>query len=204
METNQFVGIIGGLLSLFAYIPYWRSIYKPNGTRPQRASWLIWIFSDTLLFATSFALGATDSLYVLGAYVFGTVVTFLISIKKGEGGTHWFDIACLLITIVSGFLWWKTGNPYLSLLINLAIVAIGCIPSIIKIVRDPYSEDLFSFVFWTTGSLLGLVSVLLGDIVTIQLLIQPIVFVILQLIIVITIIGKRSIILRNKKSPANG
>lgn len=176
---------------MIAYFPYWYAILK-NGTRPQRASWLIWIFSDTLVFSTSWQLGATDSLWVPGAYVIGTIITFFISIKRGEGGTSSFDYLCLVATAISGFLWWLTGNPFQSLMINLFIVAIGVVPSLKKIVKDPYSEDLVGFLFWMLGSGFSSVSVLFLSKTNIDIWIQPVWFFTLQLIVVSFIVIGRT------------
>ncbi len=183
--------MLGGLLSLIAYFPYWYSIFTGH-TRPQRASWLIWIFSDSLVLATSGALGARDSLWVPVAYVIGTIITFIFSIKKGQGGTHWFDIVCLGITFMSGVLWYITGNPFQSLLINLTIVAIGTIPTLLKVSKDPYSENMTGFIFWTSGSFCSFLAVMLGNRITIELWLQPLWFLGLQFLMMMFIIIYRS------------
>jgi len=183
VELTTILGILGGALSMIAYAPYWHSIFRGT-TRPQRASWLIWIFSNTLILATSFALGARDSLWVPVAYVIGTIITFAISIKRGEGGTHWFDVVCLVVTGISIILWYMTGDALQSLIINLSIVAIGTIPTVIKITKDPHSENLNGFSFWFLGSVCSLLAVLLGKSVTIDLWIQPVSFLVLQAIVV--------------------
>jgi hypothetical protein len=191
VEIATILGLLGGILSMIGYVPYWRSIFLgpiEKRTRPQRASWLIWIFSDVMILATSFKLGATDSLWVPLAYVIGTIITFVISINKGEGGAHWFDYLCLGVTFLSFLLWIYTGDPFQSLIINLSIVAVGTIPTILKIMKDPYSENLTGFSFWGLGSLCSLLAVLLGEIISVDIWIQPLWFLALQVIIVPSIL----------------
>ena len=187
MKVVTILGILGGILSMVAYLPYWLSIFKGT-TRPQRASWLIWIFSDILIFTTSASLGATDSLWVPGAYVVGTIITFAISLKRGEGGTHWFDFLCLFVTALSVALWLITGDAFQSLVINLVIVAIGCVPTVIKIRQDPYEEKLTGCVFWALGNTYSLLSIFWSDNFTIDLWIQPVGFLFLQALIALCIV----------------
>jgi hypothetical protein len=192
LEIQNILGFIAGLSSLSAYIPYWYSIFYGNPpTQPQRASWFIWIFSDSLVFATSYSLGATDSLWVPGVYVAGTIITFIMSIKKGTGGTHWFDIVCFLATLISVGLWCVTGDALQSLMINLAIVVVGAGPTILKVIENPYSENGTSYCLWVSGSLLSLISVLIVGEPQFKLWIQPTVFLVLQCVILLMMIRRR-------------
>ncbi len=197
MNIVKLLGILGGIFSTIAYIPYIVSIFKKE-TRPQRATWLIWIFSDSLVLASYYSLGATDSVWLPIAYVIGTIVVFLLSIKYGEGGTAAADIFCLIMTGVSGALWWYTKNPMSALLTNLAIVIIGIIPTIPKVWKDPYSENLFAFSFWGSGSVCTLLAVVLSKNNGFAMYIAPTVFLVLQCIVAFFMIMRRIYIKKNK------
>ncbi len=191
MQLNQILGLLGGLLSFIAYIPYWYSIYR-KGVRPQRATWLIWILSDFLVLYASIKLGASDGLPVLVVYFSCTIITFIMSIKKGEGGLHWLDMMCFLVALLSAFVWYKTGDPFVALLINLAMVVVGIVPTIKKIFKDPYSEDLFAYFFWFLGNLATLIAVLLSENCTLKLWLPSAVFLFVQLFVTyIVFIGRK-------------
>jgi hypothetical protein len=147
-----------------------------------------------MVFATSYSLGATNSLWVPGVYVVGTIVTFIMSIKRGVGGTNWFDIICLIITFASAGLWLVTGDALQSLMINLSIVVVGAGPTIWKVIENPYSENGTSYCLWASGSLLSLACVLIVGEPRFELWIQPAVFLALQCIILLVMIRRRIVV----------
>lgn len=190
MEIPKILGLLGGIFSAIAYLPYWYSILKGT-TIPHRTGWFVWLISDIMILISSIKLQATYSLWLIWAYVIGTAITFLLSIKRGIGGTSKTDFIIVGLTIISGVLWWATGKPVVALCINLGIVVMGCIPTFNKVRINPFSENMISFFNWLLGSLLTLVSVALTT-WKFEIIISPIVFLSMQALITSTMLINRS------------
>ncbi len=145
--------IIGTLGS----IPYLWGIYKGN-VKPHRVSWLIWGILATINFFSQYAGGARDSLIFTGQSAFWCLLFFFISLKKGEGGHTRLDIFCIGGAVFGLVLWKLTNNPLSSLLVNIAIDAIGCIPTIRKTYLQPHSEGLTTFAVGIFSALFGMLA----------------------------------------------
>ena len=192
MEELKSLGFWAGLLSMIAFVPYWYSIFSSDGdTRPQRASWFIWIFADVMVLQTSIATGSTENIPLLWAYVIGTIITFFLSLIKGKGGTHWFDFVCIGATALSFVLWKYTGDAFTALIINIFVFLVGGALTLIKVVGEPYSENLPAYILWISGSILSLSAIILASQLELKFLIQPIAGLITQIIIIFVMIRGR-------------
>ncbi|MEI6326905.1 MAG: hypothetical protein WCO78_02165 [Candidatus Roizmanbacteria bacterium] len=146
-------GIIGALGTL----PYVWGIYK-GSIKPHRVSWLIWTTLTIINFFSQYSGGARASLIFTGQSAFWCTVILVISLKKGVGGHTRFDILCIIGAVFGLILWKITDSPFLSLLINIAIDAIGCIPTIKKIFLQPRSEGLTMYLTGMFSALFGLLA----------------------------------------------
>jgi hypothetical protein len=105
------------------------------------------------------AVGADSTMWVPISYVIGPLGTALLSIKFGEGGWTQLDRTCLLGVGIGLILWGVARSPHLTLGINIGIDFLGALPTIRKSLRDPYSEDLFSWLLFTLGSIVNLLAI---------------------------------------------
>ncbi len=146
------------MLSLAGFIPYWWAIWQQK-TRPNRATWWIWTIVGVLIAFSYRAAGAESTIWVPISYVIGPFGTALLSIKFGEGGWTQLDRTCLLGVGIGLILWGVARSPYLTLGMNIGIDFLGALPTIRKSLRDPYSEDLFSWLLFALSSIVNLLAI---------------------------------------------
>ncbi len=155
---QEWIGAIAGIVSLLGCIPYWRAILQGK-TRPNRATWWIWLVVGIMIMLSYRAAGATTTLWVPVTYVVGPFVTSLLAIKFGEGGWTKFDRTCLLISLASIGLWSVSKSSELTLIINIGIDFLGALPTIRKSTIDPDSENLPTWSIFTVANALNLLAI---------------------------------------------
>ena len=156
-DIHGTLGLAAGIMSLFGFIPYILAVVRGQ-THPNCATWWIWTVVGGLLCVSYYSTGARESIWVPVSYVFGPLVTALLSLKYGEGGWARLDRVCLSGSVVSVPLWWLSGLPIAALMINILIDLCGALPTIRKSWSDPSSEDRLAWLCFLTGNTLNLLA----------------------------------------------
>ncbi len=156
-DTATF-GMVAGVISLAAFIPYIISILRGK-TKPNRASWWIWTVVGLMLASSYSASGAKDTIWVAISYVIGPFITALLALKFGEGGWTRFDRACIGCAAMSGALWFIFDSPLLALFINITIDCAGALPTIRKTYKKPEDEDRIAWILFFLGNTLNLFAI---------------------------------------------
>lgn len=154
----QTLGLISGVLSIITYVPYVRDIFKLK-TKPQRATWFIWMVLSVIAFFAQVAEGATHSLWLVGVQTCGVLVIFLLSIKFGIGGLVSRDFLALFAAGIALVLWYYTSNAVLALFIAIVVDAIGASLTILKAYRDPESETMSTWLLSGTAGIFATLAV---------------------------------------------
>jgi len=71
----------------------------------------------------------------------GTLSIFILSIKRGIGGSSKLDIMIFLMVIVSLVVWYTTKNPVLGLIMSIVTDFIAFSPTLIKAWVLPETEE---------------------------------------------------------------
>ena len=117
-ELAPIAGITAGIFSLTAYVPYILSIVRKE-TRPNRASWIIWLAVSAIITLSYRDAGATYAFWAPAGYTLGSTVVTILAIKYGVGGWTRFDRTCLMGAGIGLVLWRTFDSPMTALLINL-------------------------------------------------------------------------------------
>jgi len=152
------IGILAGIISASAYIPYIRDILAKT-TKPERASWIIWVVLTGIAFFSQLAKGATTSLWLPGIETIGVTIVFLFSLHFGVGGMTKRDTFILICAASGLLLWYFTKEPAVALYIIIAVDAIGTVPTIIKSYEDPGSETLTTWVMVAIAGIFAMIAV---------------------------------------------
>src|SRR5690242_9985195 len=89
-------GIIAGIITLVAYIPYIRDIF--NGTtKPVRATWFIWSVLSGIALTSQIASGGRWSVVMTLAQMGGVTAVFILSLKHGYGGLGKKEFVSLIV-----------------------------------------------------------------------------------------------------------
>lgn len=190
MNILQIFGYLAGLTAIIAVIPYIRDIIKLK-TKPERASWFIWMVLGSIAFSSQFAKGATDSLWMTATQTIEVSLIFILSIKFGVGGFVKRDLYALAAAGVGLILWYMTSEPAVALYIVIGIDAIGSYLTMIKSYKEPETETASAWVLFTLSGLFGTLAV--GHL-NIVLLSYPIyIFLANGLTLVAIVLGRRKL-----------
>jgi len=158
-DPHVWCGKIAAIVSIGGYLPLLIAIFR-HQARPNRASWLIWSVVNTLTLLTYRASGATTTALVPLCYAILTpIVALLAFVYYGEGGWNPFDRLCLIVAALSGFVWWKFKAPGVAMLMNIAIVFVGALPTMRKAYRQPQSENKLAWLLFFLGCVWNILAI---------------------------------------------
>ena len=167
----ELFGILGGLLVLFAFVPYIRSILKRK-TVPNVVTWWVWTFATGVLVVVYLQSSEPSgwTIFLPIVYFFGQGIVALLSLTYGVKEWTRFDVICLIGGVLSIGLWYVFHSPIPALIANIAGDFFGALPTIRKTYAHPESEDA---VAWTLGSLGALATLLAIENVSLFVVIFP-------------------------------
>jgi hypothetical protein len=152
------LSITASFLCLVAFFPYISSIIRGT-TKPNRASWWIWVTLGTVLCASYYSTGGGITLWAFVFTIIGQLIVAILSLKSGEGGWSNLDRTCLIGAGVSLLLWLWFDDPFVALLFGITIDVFAVIPTIKKSYLDPESEDLLYWELYGLGTLINIFTV---------------------------------------------
>jgi len=144
------------ILELAASLIYFVSIIRGR-TKPHRITRLVLMFILVLSFVGIVSakgnLGVT--LYSGISAVFG-IGCFLLSLKRGMGGSDTFDWICFTIAMGGVVGWRLTGNPVLGVWLASLADSVAYLPTYLKTWRHPNTESPWLYILSSMGGLLSL------------------------------------------------
>lgn len=177
VQLRIWAGILAGILSLVAFVPYIIAILRGK-IKPNRASWWIWTVMGLVLGLSYYSSGANGTIWVPVSYFIGPLVTAILSIRYGEGGWTKFDRVCIFAACVSTIPWVILSLFFHSreaalptLIIGLCIDFAGAVPTIRKAYREPESEDRLAWSMFFLANILNVVAI---DRWTLEIMVYPV------------------------------
>jgi hypothetical protein len=159
IDIKFYLGIIAGIISLIAYLIYFRSILKGK-SKPNRVTWWIWTFMGAALALSYYFSGARDTMWSPIVEFIGPFLTALLAIKYGEGGAaDKTDIICFVGGVFSIVLWILFNNPVIALVMLLVVDSFAIIPTMKKSYLRPEGESLLAWCGTGLGDMINLLSV---------------------------------------------
>ncbi len=186
-DLHTLAGIIAGVLSLLAFVPYVLSTLRGKN-RPNRATWIIWTAVGVSLLASYAAAGARETVWVAAANLLAFFAVLALSLKYGEGGWTTFDIACLLGAAFGFALWWWFDSPLPTLFSGLFIDLVGALPTVKKAWSNPESEDLLAWILFCVANAINLLAIREWSVVVAS---YPVYMVFITLVLVAILIMRR-------------
>lgn len=112
----------------------WRTI--PNFT-----GWFIISLSMSFLFVSSWASGATHSIWLIGVLACLHLIEAVLSLYYWVFRITRFERSLIFLACVSLGLWYVTDSPIYTILLNTSIDSMGMISIAYKLFRFPETED---------------------------------------------------------------
>ncbi|MEO5628004.1 MAG: hypothetical protein ABIQ89_03895 [Candidatus Saccharimonadales bacterium] len=144
MDYKVFLAIVSVIMSLVAYVFYFRDIFAGK-TKPHAFSWLVWTSLTAIAFAGQVSDNAGPGAWVTGVTAFVSFFIFLLAAYKGEKTITKSDKLSLLGAALALVLWFLTNSPLLSIVLITVIDFLGFLPTIRKSYHKPHEETLVTF-----------------------------------------------------------
>ncbi len=157
-DIHEILGVIAGILALGSFLTYYYAILNGKAS-PSRVTWFILTLVGIMIAASYYSIGARDTIWVPIGYVIGPFITFILSIKYGEGGYTLLDQSCIVLVLLSLVVWYISGSAILTLIISIFIDFVGIIPTVIKSYVRPESEYLPSWILTFVVSIINILAV---------------------------------------------
>lgn len=148
MNYHEIFGIAAPIVSLIAFVPYFRSILKGK-TKPSSASWWTWTILTFIIVISSWSSGASWQVLLLPAWLcVSQLAVSILSIKFGENKWDIRNKVCVGGAIFGILLWALTGNALLALGFTILSDLLASIPNFRHVFLNPEQEDIIA---WTIG-----------------------------------------------------
>lgn len=161
---------ISALLAITGSSSYCVSILRGR-TKPHRITRLVLVFVLALNF-----IGVIAAHGNLGAALYGGIICvfgvafFLLSLRRGMGGTTTFDWICF-ITAMAGVVGWQiTGNALLGIWLAALADFVAYLPAFVKTWQHPHTESPWLYILSALAAALSLAVYPIGAVSIFQLI----------------------------------
>lgn len=156
---KEIFGILAGIVSFLAYIPYIVSIIKKE-TRPSHSSWWIWSAIGLMILFSYYSIGARFTIWVPLIFFLCPLIIAIMSIWFGEGQRlNGLDKICIFGTFTSLIPWMIFQSAKITLFINIFVDFLGFLPTIQKTFFNPLYENRTSWILFFLGSTLNVLAI---------------------------------------------
>ena len=160
MTFALIMGILATILGLYSTMPYVFAILKGK-TKPHQFSWFIFVIMNGIMLISQFLEGGRESVLITLTFFIGSLVIFFLSLKYGTRDTSKWDKLLLTLALLTIVIWVITRSNEAAIWLTLIIDIIATSMIILKLRKQPKSEDpkpwviaTIAYVF-TTLSLVG-------------------------------------------------
>ena len=183
------LGLLSGLLMAVCGVPYIRDILR-HKTKPERATWWVWLGLGIMATIAQFQAGATWSVAMTIASVMGCGTIAFLSLRYGYGAFKVRDMAALFVAAAGMAVSYMLHSPLVALLIIIGVDLIGYSLTIAKTWHAPETETLST---WFLGSVAGLLGFLAVGSLSFAQIVYPLYILIANLFLVFIIIYRRRV-----------
>jgi hypothetical protein len=157
MNYYEIFGITAPIVSVIAFVPYFKSILQ-NKTKPSSASWWTWTILTFVIVVSSWASGASWQVLLLPAWLcISQLAVSILSIKFGDNKWDSRNKICVGGAILGILFWALTGNPLLALGFSILSDLFASIPNFRHVFLNPEQENKIA---WTIGWLSAVFEIL--------------------------------------------
>ncbi len=107
--------------------------------------------------------GSKSSIILASTLFIGNLAVFITSYSKGTREFGRVEKISLTLLIVSTLLWVVLDAPFIGLVLSLIAHFIGGIPTILRVAKEPQTEQAYHWYFFFVASLLAVVVSGTGD-----------------------------------------
>jgi hypothetical protein len=154
---KEMAALAAACISLISYFPYVTAILSGR-IRPHAYTWLIWSITQGTATVGLFLGDGGFAVIGFALSALFNVIIFFLCFTHGTKKIDPSDGIILLIALAAIVGWWQLKDATLAILMVTAIDAIGYEPTYRKLLDDPRSESLLSWLLFTLAFTLYLAS----------------------------------------------
>lgn len=156
MTYKELLSLVAIALTLFAFLPYIRSILQGK-TRPHVFSWLIWGSTTFVVFLAQLADRGGAGAWPIGVSgVITLYVAFLAYVKNSDTTITRADWYFLISAMTSLPLWYLTSDPLWAVVILTTVDVIGFGPTLRKAYHYPFQEQLLFYAMFVARNAIAI------------------------------------------------
>lgn len=159
--------------------------------RPNVVSWLLWSLTPLISFAVGLSeKGFDPALIVTLATGISPLLVVIIALAKHPRSLKFnrLNVTCFIIALAGIGLWVATDHPVLAIALAILADIVSALPTLVKIIRHPYSEYLPTYAVNAFGMVLAIAAAQSFDVLTIGFLVY---IAVINLVIIGLIVGAR-------------
>jgi hypothetical protein len=183
-------GVWSAVVNTIGLFPYVRDILK-HKTKPERATWWIWLLLNVIALFAQLAAGATWSTLMTVATILSVGLIAVLSVKYGYGTFAKKDFVALIIASMGALISFFIKSPLLALLVVISVDFMGYWLTFTKSWKAPHTETLSAWIFALMSAFFGAVAVGKWDFVE---LLYPTYFLIGNTALVLVIYTRRKVV----------
>lgn len=184
MTIKEIFSVLAGFLCFIGYIPYVNAILR-KGASPARATWLIWAFLDVITLAGMYAQHSVNGLILVASL--GALTVGILSLKYGKPGWTNIDTWSIGGAFAGIILWGTFDSPTLGIVISLAVIFLGSIPTFMSAWEDPSRENKTAWIIFFFSCICAVAAIPRW---TLAAAAQPIIFFVIELIMIFILFGR--------------
>jgi len=154
MDYKIIISVVAIIFSFIAYGMYVKDILQKK-TVPHSFTFFIWGLTSVITWGLQVYGGAGLGAWVTLIAAIILIFIFFLSLKYGEKNITQLDIFFLLVALGALFLWIFAKQPILSVILLVAIDAIGYGPTIRKAWKKPREESLLTWEITASRNILS-------------------------------------------------
>jgi hypothetical protein len=162
VSAGQAESISSGAVGLIA-CGWWVRQTLRGGVSQDRASWLIWSLAYGVLLAASAARGARATLWLNGAELASVALLSGLSWRRGTWALGRWSAALIACACAALAAWALTRSPGAALMLMLAVIASGSVPTLRKAWQRPSSEPALSWALLILAAALAALAIRPGS-----------------------------------------
>ena len=142
---KELYGYVAVILTVAAYIPYYRDILRGK-THPHVYSWSLWAVLTAILAGLQLQGGAGTAAWVTVVVGILCVGVVGLSLRKGKRDITTTDSIVAGLALVAIVFWLLADKPLVSTVLAITADMLAFIPTVRKTYHKPYSETLSMYV----------------------------------------------------------
>lgn len=159
MIDSHFV-IIGALLQVIGTASYLIDTLKGKA-KPNRVTWFLWAVSPFIALSAELKHGV--GLIALMTFMVGFMPLLIFIASFANRKAYWklsqLDIVCGLLSVGGLILWQLTGSGNVAILFSLLADVLAWIPTFVKSLKEPESENWHFFLFDAASAGIALLAI---------------------------------------------